>query len=330
MEKSKREFWPILVIILTYILAVYCCIIELLLDFFCDSAFTEKFISWKKKVQTEDVETKGPKFALVTGADGTIGIHVTEHLLNLGYEVIALGIKAPDLVLTNPDQLRFIQCDLLHDESLKKALVELDEMNLSNLDLAVFVAGVMLHAPLDKKNSKDPHFVINLLSHAKLLEKLRPLMEKSSRPNAVFVSSSTSRLGDTSDIFVESDHAFCEYINGYKSYADSKLAVNLYCCGLAQVLADEHSKLRVFSIHPGVVPGGLYRYVFGPAKALINNILPFILRTPDRAAAEILNAVYSDTVQSGDYVEYNRAASFMNFTESQLQNFMKNVRREIS
>ncbi|CAD5234124.1 unnamed protein product [Bursaphelenchus xylophilus] len=330
MEKTKKEYWTILVIVLTYILAVYCCLVELLLDLFCDSSASEKFRRWKEKTHSSGAEGSSQKYALITGADGTIGVYVTEYLVSLGYEVIVLGLRKPTIPsLKDNSQLCFIQCDLLHDESLNKAIAVLQSKNLSKIDLVAFVAGTMLHAPLDTKDSIDPHYAINLLAHAKIMEKARSLLEKSESPGAVFVSSSTSRLGDVSDIVVDNDHAFRDYINGYKSYADSKLAVNLYCKAFSRELQNENSKVKLISVHPGVVPGGLYRSVFPPIKMFINKFLPFILRTPQRAAAEILEAIYNDKFNSGDYVEYNRSAGFMNYSDSQLASLMKNIRREI-
>lgn len=139
--------------------------------------------------------------------------------------------------------------------------------------------------------------------------------------------------------------AFRNYRNGYKSYADSKLYTSLYFRYLSSILRE--TKIKVASLHPGVVPGALYRHVFLPFKFLINNFLKFFIRsffTPKfetlychcifrdgrRAAIEILNVAFNDNIRSGLYFEHFRADDFnKKYTKIELRRLYDAVQVEI-
>jgi len=128
-------------------------------------------------------------------------------------------------------------------------------------------------------------------------------------PKVIAVSSATSYLGDLQRfVYGDPTRAFRNYRNGYKSYADSKLYTSLYFRYLANVLRG--TKIKVASLHPGVVPGSLYQHVFRPFRFLINNFLKFIIRNSRRAAIEILSLAFEDDIRSGLYHEHTRTNDF--------------------
>jgi len=302
-------FWlkSFLIVPGTYLCAVYCCTFELFLDLFCDKPFKQRFDEWtQSSLLNEHPQTK--RIAVLTGADGTIGTEVSRLLLELGFEIAIFGLHRPRLsFLKDWERLHLFKCDLMVPNQVHAAINEF-QAQFDHIDLMIFNAGVMLHPPLKDPNAVDPHFSVNLLSHALIFDDLRPYIEKSPRtsPKALILSSSTSNLGNLQRfIYGDSRRAFRDYHNGYKSYADSKLYVNLYFRQLGNLLRG--TKIKCASVHPGVVSGSLYRHVFRPFRFVINNFLKFIIRSNERAAIEILSMAFNDNLLSGRYYEHLRA-----------------------
>uniref|UniRef100_A0A915BFD3 NAD-dependent epimerase/dehydratase domain-containing protein n=1 Tax=Parascaris univalens TaxID=6257 RepID=A0A915BFD3_PARUN len=65
----------------------------------------------------------------------------------------------------------------------------------------------------------------------------------------------------------------------------------------------ERCRIKVCSVHPGCVPGDLYRNVFYPCRILINCLLSPFMRKAAVAGAEILATVMNDDLKGGCYYE---------------------------
>ncbi|KAI6191981.1 Retinol dehydrogenase 12 [Aphelenchoides bicaudatus] len=300
----------VFVIPCVYLYAIYCCIVELFSDILCKPLLNICIEEWRHSSLLRECPHER-RIAVVTGADGTIGTEICRLLLEFNFEVVIFGSKRPQLsYLKDWDRLHLFKCDLLIPNQVHQALNDF-QRQFQYVDLCIFGAGTMLHPRLDAPNSIDPHFTINLLSHAMIFDVLRPLMEKSLRtsPKVIALSSATCHLGDVNRfIYGDSKRAFRLYWNGYKSYVDSKLYLTLYIRYLTTML--QGTKIKVVSVHPGVVPGSLYRRVFRPFRFLINNFLKFVVRDKKRAAVEVLNLGFNDAIKSGSFYEHFNAIDF--------------------
>uniref|UniRef100_A0A915DXN2 Uncharacterized protein n=1 Tax=Ditylenchus dipsaci TaxID=166011 RepID=A0A915DXN2_9BILA len=109
---------------------------------------------------------------------------------------------------------------------------------------------------------------------------------------------------------------------------------------LGEILSSvaESSKIKVGSVHPGIVSSGVYRHVFLPHRLIIKYILPPFLRSSKLAAAHVLSLAFDDNVQSGLYyedgcpVEHRRRSRGMTsspYSSEELENLADNMRQVI-
>ncbi|KAI1707261.1 short chain dehydrogenase domain-containing protein [Ditylenchus destructor] len=270
---------------------------------------------------TENGEESTKKIAVVTGGAGTIGLAIIDLLKSLNFTVVALGKRKPaNFSEKQNDGCVFVECDLA---DLKQVTVVGNEIrnHFLHVDVLICAAGVMLHPDCNSHSPDtiEPHLAVNVLSHVQLFKCLRPALEASTfaHPRAVFVSSATVFAGNVDEFFgpdAVSKELWCREMLGHKSYADSKLLISLYARYLAEIgLSNsngtgEPSKILVGSMHPGIVATLIYRYVFPPYRFLINVVLAPFLRSPKRAAANVLSLVFDDRVKNGAYYEHGQPA----------------------
>ncbi|KAI6173225.1 Retinol dehydrogenase 12 [Aphelenchoides besseyi] len=323
------RFRSVLIVPCVYVYALYCCVIEFLLDVFCDMPLKMRADEWSKSSLLKE-HPQQKRIAVMTGADGTIGTEVSRLLLEFGFEVVIFGLRRPRLsFLKDWDRLHLLKCDLLVINQVHKALNEFQE-RFEHVDLIVFNAGIMFHPQLDDAKAIDPHYTVNLLSHAMMFDALRPFLEKSPRtaPKVIALSSSTLHFGDVQQfIYGDPVRAFRCYVNGYKSYCDSKLYTSLYFRYVSDLVRE--SRVRVATLHPGVVPGNLYRHVFPPIRFLINHWLKFIIRKSNRAAIEVLSLAFNDRIHSGYFYEHTTFLNFDEYPETHLRRLYEAVQHEI-
>uniref|UniRef100_A0A914HXU6 Uncharacterized protein n=1 Tax=Globodera rostochiensis TaxID=31243 RepID=A0A914HXU6_GLORO len=157
----------------------------------------------------------------------------------------------------------------------------------------------------------EPHLAVNVLANAQLFASFAHRLEDSRirSPRAVFVSSCTAHAGDLSLLLQDEEKFWCHRINGYKAYADSKLLLSVYVKYLNGILKYRQSKIAVVSVHPGVVPGKLYRNVFAPFRLVLNVFLRPFLRSPLLAATRVLDVAFADDLLEGSYYENGRVTA---------------------
>uniref|UniRef100_A0A914XYF5 Uncharacterized protein n=1 Tax=Panagrolaimus superbus TaxID=310955 RepID=A0A914XYF5_9BILA len=66
---------------------------------------------------------------------------------------------------------------------------------------------------------------------------------------------------------------------------------------------DKFPNTTFLSVHPGVVPGRLYRYTNFPFRFLINSFMAPYLRKTKTAALRILDLAFTSSLQNGAYYE---------------------------
>uniref|UniRef100_A0A914LLI8 SDR family NAD(P)-dependent oxidoreductase n=1 Tax=Meloidogyne incognita TaxID=6306 RepID=A0A914LLI8_MELIC len=246
--------------------------------------------------------------AVITGADGTIGSELLRCLLALDFNVFAVGLYPPTNHFQNLDNLHFIKCDLGNINEVFAAVESIqlssDRIDLLILNAAMFLSPKIGWLPYRREmiigaQIIERHLAVNVLADAQLFASLSQRLEQSvlSSGRAIFVSSCSARAGDLSLLLKKQDERFwCRHLNGYKSYADSKLLLSAYVQYLNKVLRSRDSQISVASVHPGVVPGKFYKNVFWPFRCFINWILAPFMRTPLQAATQILDVAFSPSL----------------------------------
>lgn len=172
------------------------------------------------------------KFALVTGANKSIGFEVAQQLAQKGVYVylgsrnIENGIEAVDKLKANGlNNVEVIQLDITDDESVIKARKEIGKKT-NVLDILINNAGIYGGYPQMALNSTIDQFKAtydaNVYGVVRVTQAFIDLLEKSSAPRIVNVSSSQG------SITLHSDPNYKYYDYKGAVYLSSKSALNMY------------------------------------------------------------------------------------------------------
>ena len=119
------------------------------------------------------------KTALITGAAGGMGLAAAERLLQGGWAVWGLDIRAPEPL---PEGLRFVQCDLTRDASVQAAFLRLQEESV-RLDAVLHMAGLYdLDSLVEiSQDDWDRIFQVNLYGPYRVNKTFLPLLTPGAR-----------------------------------------------------------------------------------------------------------------------------------------------------
>lgn len=223
---------------------------------------------------------------LVTGAGRGIGLEFIRQLLTAKKNVVA-WVRDPqsaqdlnELHKKFSTALTIQKVDVTNEKSIKDATAQ-----LKSVDVVINNAGVLLDdkfklATLPIETIKDT-FEVNVYAPIRVAQSVLPLLEKSSSPLLVNISSKMGSIDDNTS-------------GGYYAYRMSKTALNMF----TKSFSVDYPKIKTFCMHPGWVQTdmggrnatttieqsvtGLLRTILEPQKfksgAFINfegNILPW-------------------------------------------------------
>jgi NAD(P)-dependent dehydrogenase (short-subunit alcohol dehydrogenase family) len=183
------------------------------------------------------------KTALVTGANKGIGLEVVGQLLDRNFNVILTsrnrdkGLRVIENLKNYEEKLLFVQMDVGDEESIKKAVKEVQSKNLK-IDVIVNNAGILLDSESINEVSSEKiltTFRINTLGPILVIQNFLPVMNKNGR-----IINVSSGLG-----------AFSEMSSYAPVYSISKSALNAVTKQFSFSLAENN--ISVNSVSPGWV-----------------------------------------------------------------------------
>lgn len=183
------------------------------------------------------------KTAVITGANRGLGLGVAQALAAQGYQVFMLG-RNPEQIAQSANQVPQaigIVVDVANTEQVKATAKQISQ-RINHLDILINNAGVILERDNPNLTTADPEimlatFNINTVGALRMTQAFMPLLEKSSAPRIVNVSSGMGGLSEMGA--------------GYPAYRLSKTALNaLTTFTVADV---NNPKLKVNSVCPGWV-----------------------------------------------------------------------------
>ncbi|SEW52921.1 SDR family oxidoreductase [Chitinophaga arvensicola] len=193
------------------------------------------------------------KFALVTGANKSIGFEVAQQLAQKGIYVylgsrnLEHGIEAVDkLKAMGVNNVEVIQLDITNEESVANARKEIGGKT-KVLDILINNAGMYGGHPQTALNATIDQFKAaydtNVYGVVRVTQAFIDLMTESPEPRIVNVSSSQG------SITLHSDPAYKYYDYKGAVYLSSKSALNMYTVVLAYEL--KNTRFKVNAICPG-------------------------------------------------------------------------------
>jgi NAD(P)-dependent dehydrogenase (short-subunit alcohol dehydrogenase family) len=224
---------------------------------------------------------------LVTGANRGIGLALTRVLLASGHVVIA-GCRRPDLavelkqlLLSHPETLDLIECDLDSEKELRPA-AEATLHRHKKLDVLINNAGIMPEAGHESILNIDlamlcQAFNTNVLGTARVIRAFYPLLTKSERPRIVNVSSSLGSISTREG-------------HDHYAYAVSKAALNM----LTRMIANEFAPKGVTTV---AISPGWVRTEMGGEQATLS---------PEESAQSLVKAIQEIGPElNGEFLDRN-------------------------
>ena len=177
--------------------------------------------------------------ALITGASRRLGLHMTRSLLAQGWQVIALTrAYEGDLAAINDANLHCIECNMLNDDSVSKAIEQV-RAQTATLDLLLHNASIYEKDhdhQADQTAFYDNLYAIHMKLPARLNLALADLLKASQREqgNVIHIT----------DIYVDNPNP------EYALYCSTKAGSENLMKSFAKQLAP---KVRVNAIQPGPI-----------------------------------------------------------------------------
>ena len=205
------------------------------------------------------------RVSLVTGANKGIGLETVRRLIEAGH-VVYLGARDAQrgLAAAEPLGARFIALDDTSDESVANA-ASIVASEVGHLDVLVNNAGITgPFRDVHDFTGEDAATVLatNLVGYVRVMHAFIPLLENSSDPRIINVSSGLGSFG------MLHDPGRKESTAGQPLYAASKAAVNMLSARYAKLLPG----IRINIADPGLTDTDLSRVPDHPGKGLGHSV----------------------------------------------------------
>jgi NAD(P)-dependent dehydrogenase (short-subunit alcohol dehydrogenase family) len=254
--------------------------------------------------------TMAGRIVLVTGATSGIGLETARGLAARGAHVVlgvrdaARGEDVARRIAAEGGTAEVLPLDLDSFASVRSA-AERFAAGHERLDVLVNNAGTALRKREISSDGHERTWQTNYLAQVLLTRLLLPLLRRGSKPRIVNVGSDAHRTGriDWDDL------ELARRYNGYRAYANTKVALALF----TRELARREPGIAVNVVHPGAIATRIWRSV-GWLQWLMDRILP----GPPRGAAPVVRLA-SDPALDGVTGRY-----FSRFREATLSASARN------
>ena len=222
------------------------------------------------------------KICVVTGATSGIGKETAKALALEGAFVIIVGRNVKKCIAlvksikqdTGNDGVEYVFADLSVLKQVYKLAAELKQ-KYHHIDVLVNNAGAYFTTRKLSKDGYEMNLALNYLSPYLLTSLLIDILKESSQARIINVSSNAHFKGSIQFGDLQSKHGF----NGFKAYAQSKLALTLFTYELAR-------RLKNSSITVNAVPPGLVATKFGKNNGWFRFYLRRLIKRQEISATE--------------------------------------------
>ncbi len=204
----------------------------------------------------DDIPDQSGRVAVVTGANGGLGLETAKALAGAGAHVV-MAARNQDKAATAADEIRavhpdasleIVELDLGSQEQTKVAADKIASAH-PHIHLLVNNAGVMGIPRWETDDGDEMQFGVNHLGHWTFTARLLPSLRASGAARVVTVSSTAHHVGrrvNPKDVGMEKSYG------DWKAYGRSKLANWHFGLGLNAVLNDGDWPVASLVAHPGL------------------------------------------------------------------------------
>ena len=255
------------------------------------------------------------KIILITGANAGIGKSTVKGLAQEGAKVIMACRKKEKGDLAKAEierhypkaKLEVIECNLASFHSVKNAASQILQ-SYQHIDVLINNAGLFSSHKKMTEDGVEMQFGVNHLGHFLLTKLLLPLIEKSSYPKIINVSS-VAHLHGTID-FDNLKDGKTPY-NGLEAYAQSKLANVLFTRGLAR----KYPNIASHCLHPGVVNTSFGNKYSKWYLSLFWHFWKIFMLSSEQGAATSIHLATSDRLPKGKALFFDEKQKMRSFSD---------------
>lgn len=259
---------------------------------------------------TADIPSQTGRVAVVTGANGGLGLATAKALAGSGAHVVmavrnqAKAVAARDEILAAyPDaSLEIVALDLGSLASIEAAAKQILDAH-PRIDLLINNAGLMAMPERQTEDGFEMQFGVNHLGHWALTARLLPAIVNTPGARVVTVSSTAQHLGRPVD--PSNPHLRGNY-GPWKAYGQAKLANRHFAVGLQRAFEAAGVDARSLACHPGLSDTELQVRTVqekggGLAGAMSHRFSAATGMTPDQGALSTLRAATDPAAPSGGF-----------------------------
>ncbi|XP_045620159.2 retinol dehydrogenase 13 [Procambarus clarkii] len=252
------------------------------------------------------------KVVIVTGSNSGIGNSTALDLARKGATVYLAcrSCKAGEAAArtlskaTGNLHVHFLHLDLTDFSSIQLFAQEFMKCE-QRLDVLVNNAAIFHHPPILTCDELDITYQTNYLGVFLLTTLLLNVIQRSTTPKIIFVSSESHKLVSLEDLSLFSPRQSRElktFADHVKIYGLSKLALHLF----AQYLTLTQPGVQVTLVDPGNVWTKIYRHSWQLWSEIFTRLKCYIyMRSPEEGAESTIHALNAPHIASGQYIDSN-------------------------
>ena len=263
-------------------------------------------MSWS----TDDIPDLRGKIAVVTGANGGLGLASAKALAGRGADVVMAArnqAKAADaraeILAAHPDaSLQIVELDLGSLASVESAAKRIAATH-DRIQILMCNAGVMAMPQGSTIDGFDTQMGINVLGHWALLSRLLPIVVTTPGARVVTLSSTAQHMGKAIN---PADPHMRRSFDPWRMYAQTKLAMRHLAVGLQEQFARAGLDAKALSAQPGLTNSDLQTTTHaeggaGPMGAFFHWQTKAMGMSTDRGALSQLRAAVDPAAPGGGF-----------------------------
>ncbi len=258
---------------------------------------------------TADIPPQDGRVAVVTGANGGLGLETARALAAAGAHVVMAARNQDkaaaahdDIVATVPDaSLEVVPLDLASLASVEEAAGRILDTH-DRVDLLVNNAGLMAQPERRTEDGFEMQLGVNHLGHWSLTARLLPTLLAADGARVVSVSSTAHHMGWVLD--PANPHLDGRY-GPWRAYGQSKLANLHFAVGLDRAFRRAGARAASLAAHPGLTNSDLQarsvRENDGPLTRFFHGATSSTGMSPARGALSQLRAATDPAARGGEF-----------------------------